>query len=110
VVAYYAPDGVMPEPEPTRPAPVEWQLDLTGPMFSLPGRDYYLFEGEVESWFDPQSPHFCWPADHAWCVATEVDFDSTFIGGSRARWSTSCPPPSCSKFSRSPRTPHAKIA
>ena len=23
-----------------------------------------------------------WPDDHAWCVATEIDLDSTFIGGS----------------------------
>ena len=22
-----------------------------------------------------------WPADRAWCVATEIDFDSTLIGG-----------------------------
>lgn len=22
-----------------------------------------------------------WPADHAWFVATEIDFDSTLIGG-----------------------------
>jgi hypothetical protein len=25
-----------------------------------------------------------WPDDRAWCVATEVDLDSTLIGGSRA--------------------------
>jgi hypothetical protein len=33
--------------------------------------------------FDAISPHFSWPADHAWCVATEVDDDSTFIGGTQ---------------------------
>jgi hypothetical protein len=32
--------------------------------------------------FDPQSPNLFWPADHAWCVASEIDFDSTLIGGS----------------------------
>jgi hypothetical protein len=25
-----------------------------------------------------------WPADRSWCLATEVDFDSTLIGGPRA--------------------------
>jgi hypothetical protein len=79
---------------PPRPAPAEWQLDLSGPTFSLPHRnDYYLFEGHVseavrigrwinESWFSHQTPHFFWPADHAWCVATEITEDSTIIGGS----------------------------
>ena len=28
------------------------------------------------------SPHLIWPADHSWLVATEVDFDSTLVGGS----------------------------
>jgi hypothetical protein len=30
---------------------------------------------------DPQGNLF-WPADRAWCVASEIDFDSTLIGGS----------------------------
>jgi hypothetical protein len=79
---------------PPKPAPAEWQLDLSGPTFSLPHRnDYYLFEGHVsevvrigrwtyESCFSHQTPHFLWPADHAWCVATEIHEDSTIIGGS----------------------------
>ncbi len=32
--------------------------------------------------FSPQSPNLFWPADHAWCVASEIDFDSTVVGGS----------------------------
>jgi hypothetical protein len=87
--------GPGPKPQPPGPAPAEWKLDLTGPRFPMPLRDsFYLFEGHVgeavrigrwsdETWFLPKSPHFFWPADHAWCVGTEVDFDSTFIGGSR---------------------------
>lgn len=82
-------------PKPIDDAPADWQLDLTGPRFSLPGRAYHLFGGPVSAatrigyWvtadsFDPQSPSLFWPADHAWCVATEVDFDSTVVGGSRA--------------------------
>jgi hypothetical protein len=79
---------------PDRLAPRDWQLDLTGPKFSLPGRDYHLFSGPVQAatrigqwvtadWFLPQSPSLFWPTDHQWCVATEIDFDTTLVGGTR---------------------------
>jgi hypothetical protein len=82
-------------PPPPEMAPHGWQLDLTGPTFALPGRGYRLFGGPVDAatrigrwvtadWFDPQSPSIFWPEDHRWCVATEVDADTTLIGGSRA--------------------------
>jgi len=29
-------------------------------------------------------PNLIWPADHSWLVASEVDFDSTLVGGSAA--------------------------
>jgi len=32
-------------------------------------------------WFDAQSPNLFWPADRTWCVAREIDFDSTLVGG-----------------------------
>ncbi len=79
---------------PPRPAPPEWQLDLSGPTFSLPGRtDYYLSEGHVseavrigrwntENFSSARTPQFFWPADHAWCVATDNGEGSTIIGGS----------------------------
>ena len=68
------------------------RLDLTAPTFSLPHRNYYLFNGSLEDvtrigdwvtadWFVPQSPSLFWPTDHAWCVATEVDHDTTLVGG-----------------------------
>jgi hypothetical protein len=31
-----------------------------------------------------EPPHLIWPADHSWLVASEVDFDSTLVGGSSA--------------------------
>jgi hypothetical protein len=31
-----------------------------------------------------QSPNLWWPADRAWCVASEVDFRSTYLGASEA--------------------------
>ena len=59
----------------------------------LPARDYLLLAGPVEAalqlgyrsrpdWFLPQSPSIFWPSDRAWFTATEIDFDSTLVGGS----------------------------
>ncbi|MTD15001.1 hypothetical protein GIS00_13740 [Nakamurella sp. YIM 132087] len=77
--------------------------DAEGPMLHLPHRDYHLFDGplgvlheqrfwptirefdEVMAvWTTPQSPNLLWPADRSWCVATEIDFDSTLVGGPAA--------------------------
>ena len=60
---------------------------LHGPRLRLPNRDYLLFSGPLRAGAglgDPrwrQSPNLCWPADRSWCVATEIDFDSTLVGG-----------------------------
>lgn len=66
---------------------------MAGPRLHHPGRDYLLFTGPLEAatdmgwwwpakdWFEPQSPNLFWPADQSWCVATEIDFDSTLLGG-----------------------------
>ncbi len=55
----------------------------------LPGRAYYLLYGPVggvaESMYEPplwQSANLWWPEDRAWCVATEIDFSWTYVGGS----------------------------
>jgi hypothetical protein len=85
-----------PTGDPVRPiayAPDDWQLDMGGPTFHLPGRSYHLFGGALHEalrigywvtsdWFSTQSPNLLWPANHGWCVATEIDFDSTLVGGS----------------------------
>jgi hypothetical protein len=55
----------------------------------LPNRNYLLYRGTIdralETLVDPfpfdQSPNLWWPEDRAWFVATEIDFDSTFVGG-----------------------------
>ncbi|WP_407342012.1 hypothetical protein [Pengzhenrongella phosphoraccumulans] len=62
------------------------------PRVSLPGREYLLLRGRLSAVEDlarfdgdlpgTQSPQLFWPADRAWCVATEIDFDSTLVGGS----------------------------
>jgi hypothetical protein len=63
---------------------------LREPSFELPHRRYHLLRGPIEGVFAPceapfkQTANIWWPDDHAWCVATEVDLDSTYIGGSAA--------------------------
>lgn len=63
------------------------------PSFATPHRDWYLYEGPLDDaitgWYGKdkflfQSASMWWPEDHAWFVSTEVDFDSTYVGGSRA--------------------------
>jgi hypothetical protein len=56
------------------------------PTFSAPNRTYHLLSGPIEAApetaGDPlfqQSPNLWWPDDHAWCVATEIDLNSTYI-------------------------------
>jgi hypothetical protein len=58
--------------------------------FTLPWRDYELFDGPLLDatafampGFDFQSPNLWWPDDHAWCVASEIDLPWTYVGGSR---------------------------
>jgi hypothetical protein len=61
----------------------------------LPYRDYLLFEGPLHSaaqfgWnltaqhFVSESANLFWPADHAWCVASEIDLYCTLVTGSDA--------------------------
>ncbi len=75
-----------------------------GPRFALPNRGHVLFRGGVSAlarpdwvidvpWRDrpaedhgfapsAQTPSLIWPADRAWVSVTEVDWDSTIVGGS----------------------------
>jgi hypothetical protein len=70
---------------------------LTGPKVRVPNREYMLFRGhldEVGHWgaTDPTTgslqrrgtsrAHLPWPADRRWFVATDVDSDFTWVGGS----------------------------
>ena len=65
---------------------------MNGPRLRHPGRDYILFEGPLDAvttlgrqvtddWFIPQSPNLFWPEDQSWCVATEIDYDSSIVAG-----------------------------
>ena len=50
-------------------------------------RDYFLYTGSlsaitsffIDFWTD--SPNIWWPEDRQWCVATDIDLDSTYVGG-----------------------------
>jgi hypothetical protein len=61
------------------------------PTFQLPCRNYHLARGPLaaaaQSVGSPPrhlSANLWWPDDHAWCVATEIDLDSTYLGASEA--------------------------
>jgi hypothetical protein len=81
------------DPGPPPPqAPATWQLDPHAPEFELPHRVYSLFTGPLDNavkigrwvtsdWFLPHSPSLFWPDDRSWCAASEIDFDSTLVGG-----------------------------
>ncbi|MGH7174884.1 MAG: hypothetical protein ACREGR_00810 [Minisyncoccia bacterium] len=59
-------------------------------VVALPLREYALFEGplssasafESASHWHHQSANLWWPADRAWCVASEIDLQWTYVGGS----------------------------
>jgi len=55
------------------------------PRFEHPARRYLLARAPIASvptladWPLGISPSLAWPDDHAWCVGTEIDFDSTLV-------------------------------
>jgi hypothetical protein len=72
-----------------RRSPVE-PVAPPGPRVQIPGRSLALYRGPIEAaaaFCQPpafQSPNLWWPEDRAWCVASEIDLPSTYLGGSRA--------------------------
>jgi hypothetical protein len=59
----------------------------SAPTFEVPAREYHLLQGpadciieSVTDWPREQSPNIWWPDDHAWCVATEIDLNTTYVG------------------------------
>ncbi|MBZ4487164.1 hypothetical protein LQ938_15285 [Microbacterium sp. cx-55] len=86
-----------------------------GGRLSTLGRDYVVFRGGIaefaaEGWvermpwrdrdaeaagFGPtaHSPNLVWPADRAWALVSEIDWDSTIVAGSTALVSALCAHP-----------------
>lgn len=68
---------------------------MEGPRLVRPGRRYLLFatslgallqlpwRGVSGAWQDQQTPNLIWDADLTWFVASEVDLDSTIVGGTK---------------------------
>ncbi|GAA0962619.1 hypothetical protein FFA01_05070 [Frigoribacterium faeni] len=70
-----------------------------GPHLEIPGREFVLFETDVQRLADPDwgyrdglgwamghrdpSLQLLWPEDHAWVLASEIDWDSTIVAGDR---------------------------
>lgn len=58
----------------------------SAPTFELPGRAYWLLSGPIDAAGESlgpweQSANLWWPEDRSWCVATEIDFSWTYVGG-----------------------------
>jgi hypothetical protein len=82
-----SPGHVATSPPPS-PVPIEAK---DWPKVRTRHRDYFLYEESLETSFveaievlEGHSPNLWWPDDHAWCVGTEIDLDSTYVGGSKA--------------------------
>ena len=68
-------------------------------VLEYPGRGFVLLQGSLGELSDPDwgytagigwmpdrpdpTPQMFWPSDHAWIVASEIDWDSTIVAGSR---------------------------
>ena len=62
-------------------------------QISTPARDWDLFRAPLEAlaldFFEVgpmsrQSPNLAWPADWRWCLVTDIDLVSTYVGGSES--------------------------
>ncbi|OII34866.1 hypothetical protein BIU98_02605 [Curtobacterium sp. MMLR14_010] len=72
---------------------------LSVPRFAWPGRDLILAATDLSTLADPtwldharlgplvpllHTPQMLWPEDRAWVMASEIDWDSTIVAGSRS--------------------------
>jgi len=86
--SWLLPLGQVEKSPPPSPIPVEAR---DWPRVHTRHRDYFLYEESLETSFleaietlEGHSPNLWWPSDHSWCVGTEIDFDSTYVGGSKS--------------------------
>lgn len=69
-------------PDP-HPHPEWFEARPRRPTLELPNRSYLMYNGalsDVSSW-PWDGPNLWWPHDRAWFVASEIDFVSTYVGG-----------------------------
>lgn len=64
----------------------DWSKSSGGTRFTLVAREADGPPPKPDpSWLRRrEAPNLIWPADHRWLVASEVDFDSTLVGGNTA--------------------------
>lgn len=91
VAVSVAPGGAVAEPPGPRVLPPRFPPGgVSLPEVFLPQHTYLLLEGPLDAAGElamtlyDQSPSLFWADDHAWLVATDVDLDSTYLGGSVA--------------------------
>ena len=63
------------------------QPDTSSPLVRLPRRDHWLCRGTIDDALrvvHEQAPTLWWPDDRAWCVSTDVDSYSTYVGATAA--------------------------
>jgi hypothetical protein len=102
--------GEVPIPIPD-PVPPEVRQ---GPRVRLPGRDYLLYTGPIDAalaFAGPtgQMPGLWWPADRAWCVASEVDLCWSYVGGTAALVGELITDPALEALPAVPAHPHSWV-
>ncbi len=85
-------------PHPPEPAPDPIPAGVRqGLRMRLPGREYIIYRGSLDDalvwirqkndpnwrWINAQTPHFWWPQDDAWAVASDSVLPWSIIAGSR---------------------------
>ena len=79
--------GLVQEWEAEQERLAEWgRYVRSAPLFRRPGRGYHLLRGplsEIGRFYAPraEAPSIWWPDDRAWCVGSDVDLMTTYLGG-----------------------------
>ncbi len=72
---------------PKLPMPHRDMILLAGPLTAVPDTSFGYQWYETVAEHRPEayrSPSLWWPDDRTWCVATDVDLDTSYLGGSQA--------------------------
>ena len=66
------------------------EAQRTAPAIEAPGRRWHLFRAPLDhlersftDTFEHQTANLAWPENRSWCLATEIDAEVTYVGGSK---------------------------
>ncbi|MDE0661786.1 MAG: hypothetical protein OXI79_19295 [Gammaproteobacteria bacterium] len=67
------------------------EAQRAAPAVEAPGRRWHLFRAPLdqfersfgEDWFEHQTANLAWPENRSWCLATEIDAEVTYVGGTK---------------------------